>query len=802
MAQRFDPITQNFQLSGLDSLFQQSPANLASSLLNSGMSPQEVSLQTGLSPDELMLLQRDQMTNVPVQPPMATMPLSQTGGIISTLNRDIMGGDPTGELAMMSSQMVDQMDMLGLTKDEDTADELDTIVATQINSAAEKVQSAEASGDPTQLAQAQKEANDITQLNASIISYLGNTPEERKAKMQIYKDAAATMLGGEDLEKYIRKPDEALPYMVAGMALRQSGEQGDDWITALTNAFSKYAVTKKQEDRLFDDKYLQFKMQRQARIDDFATQLALKDLTAQYDTSIGSDRSPYVVNGKLMHINPREVAFYEKNGATAVPYNSDYHADLKEYTVTDLNTGFKGVEHLTDATVSSLSGFKGIQLEEGNLLKDKNQYTVVYPEGFTNEKLPSVLNNGAGGRRNYLQLADAEIEDLQKQLSGTGIELVKGNRNLKKVVRNVDGIDRLLYIPESQVLPTDSPYESGVYFESDGVIFATGNTGSRTNEKYNKDITEQWTKSLNDATKVFSITDRIQKEVAAGAILPTFTRGVTSGLKRFLDEGSAIFNLIAGETGNSIDLKGIQATSRNGGLSKTGEIEFSDGDTYEAMFNRFVNSSQIQDLTGVSTANREYNALTFNLALAVASAFGLGDGRALSDKDLVFALEMVGYGSSNVNQLKAAHDRLRSQTYEPIANNLARYDIDADLTDKTKQNLNQMYDLPISQFLGPMTHREYAKMLSSGNVSSANNQQSSSALKNNRYSSFFEGLSNLNDNQVIDAFRAKSKEMLAEKKSNQDEFNEIFNVYLDEIEKTNEPLFKAIMENLGIGTEE
>ena len=113
-----------------------------------------------------------------------------------------------------------------------------------------------------------------------------------------------------------------------------------------------------------------------------------------------------------------------------------------------------------------------------------------------------------------------------------------------------------------------------------------------------------------------------------------------------------------------------------------------------------------------------------------------------------------------------------------------------------------MYDLPISQFLGPMTHREYAKMLSSGNVSSADNQQSSSALKNNRYSSFFEGLSNLNDNQVIDAFRAKSKEMLAEKKSNQDEFNEIFNVYLDEIEKTNEPLFKAIMENLGIGTEE
>ena len=795
MAQRFDPITNNFP--GISSLSPQDPSYLVNSLMSSGMPIEQISLQTGISPDQIMMLQGGRMNNVPVQPPMATMDMSQSGGITSTLDRDLMSGDPTGQLGAMSSEMVDQMDLLGLTKDEDTADELDTVIAAQINSAAEKVQSAQASGDPEQLSKAQNDANNLTSLNTSIIGFLGNSPEERKAKMQIYKDAAATMLGGgEDLEKYIRRPDQALPYLVAGMALTQSGTEGEDWTSALTNAFSKYAVAKRQEDREFSDKYLQFKMQRQATIDDFSTQLALKDLTAQYDTSIGSDRSPYVVNGKLMHINPRDIAFYEKNGATAVPFNSDYHADLKEYTVTDTNTGFKGVEHLTDATVSSLSGYEGIQLEEGNLLKDKNQYTVVYPEGFTNEKLPSVLNNGADGRRNYLQLADAEIEGLQNSLSGTGIELVKGSRGLKKIVRNVNGVDKLLYIPESQVLPTDSPYESGVYFESDGVVFATGNTGSRTNEKYNKDITEKWNKSLKDATKIFSITDRLQKEVEAGAILPTFTRGVTSGLKRFLDEGSAIFNLISGETGNSIDLKGIQKTSLNGGLSKTGEIEFSDGDTYEAMFDRFVNSGQIQDLTGVTTANREYNALTFNLALSVASAFGLGDGRALSDKDLVFALEMVGYGSSNVTQLKAAHDRLRSQTYGPIANDLARHDIDMDLTDKTKQNINNMYDLPISQLLGATTHRDYFNMIKSGNVSSANNQQSSSALKNSQYSGFFQGLSNLNDNQVIDVFRAKSKEMLAEKKSKQDEFSKMFDLYMDGIEKTNPPLFKAIIANM------
>ena len=49
MAQRFNPITQRFELSGIDTLFQQNPANLASNLLRSGMTPQDVSLQTGLN---------------------------------------------------------------------------------------------------------------------------------------------------------------------------------------------------------------------------------------------------------------------------------------------------------------------------------------------------------------------------------------------------------------------------------------------------------------------------------------------------------------------------------------------------------------------------------------------------------------------------------------------------------------------------------------------------------------------------------------------------------------------------------
>ena len=69
MAQRFDPITDNFP--GISSLSPQDPSYLVNSLMSSGMPIEQISLQTGISPDQIMMLQSGRMNNVPVQPPMA-----------------------------------------------------------------------------------------------------------------------------------------------------------------------------------------------------------------------------------------------------------------------------------------------------------------------------------------------------------------------------------------------------------------------------------------------------------------------------------------------------------------------------------------------------------------------------------------------------------------------------------------------------------------------------------------------------------------------------------------------------------
>ncbi len=251
MAEQYDPYSQPFQLGGLEALTQPDPMRLARELLAQGMPVEDVALQTGVGVDDLMMGQIDNrlqtkrniddMTGIYSMSPQpdfsnssSTQNIDMSSGIASTLDPNMMQmpnnmmpqQDIVNDEAFsnqMTEGLIDTMDFLGLTKDEDTADNVDGVVAAQINASAQKVQSAQASGDPNAVVAATSDATNLTLLNASILDYLGKTPEAREEAMNIYREAAETMLGGDDLDKFIRRPDKALPYMAAGMALTQAG---------------------------------------------------------------------------------------------------------------------------------------------------------------------------------------------------------------------------------------------------------------------------------------------------------------------------------------------------------------------------------------------------------------------------------------------------------------------------------------------------------------------------------------------------------------------------------------------------
>lgn len=766
MAQRFDPITQRFQLSGLDSLFQQNPANLASNLLRSGMSPQEVSLQTGVNLDELMLLQRDQMTNVPIQPPMATVPMNQTGGITSTLNRDLMGGDPTGELAMMSSQMVDQMDLLGLTKDEDTADALDGVVAAQINASAEKVQSAAASGDAAQLAQAQKDANDVTQLNTSIISFMGNTPEARKEKMNIYREAAATMLGGrEDLEKFIRQPDEALPYMVAGMALTQSGQQGDDWITALSNAFSKYAVTKKQEDRAFQDRFLQFKLNEQARKEDFAVNLALKDLDIQA-SQITEKGTPYIVNGGLQILNSMEARKLSKTeGVTITPYDKDLDGKVSDYTITTPD-GSSMTKLLTNRKAFQLQNL-GFDVVTGNLNKDTTQYQIIYPPDYTPE-VGSRLEN----MPSFINLSDSEIKAVREEFPN--VDFSDKKVNLVPIIRTIDGVAMPKLVPETQVnYRTDQrQYASeSIIVNPDGsVSISKGPGGSeRALNKSRRDALADFRSQVNNGGQVFVLLNDILKAADSGADLPTFARGTTNFLQGTIDELKAFGRLIPGLAEN------LYATAEG----VTGSITSGNKDQFSVragdLYSDFMGNEDAQTLLGKNVQNREYAALTFNLSVSLAKAMGLGEARALSDKDLVFAMRQAGLDSTNRESLVARHNQLRGDIVKNIYRTEASLKNDVYLTGdgKFKEGLTNILNTPIDPLKPDVTFASYYESMSNKTEPEPQDAQIQPATTtqtgySQKYNSFFSSLNpEGNFNNTLERLRKKIAQIENESQADQ-----------------------------------
>lgn len=766
MAQRFNPITQRFELSGIDTLFQQNPANLASNLLKSGMTPQDVSLQTGLNLDELMLLQRDQMTNVPVQPPMATMSMGNTGGITSTLNRDVMSADPTGQLAVASSQMIDQMDMLGLTKDEDTADPLDGVVAAQINAAAEKVQSAQTSGDPAQLAKAQQDATNLTQLNASIVGFMGNTPEARKEKMNIYRDAAATMLGGsEDLEKFIRKPDQALPYLVAGMALTQSGKEGEDWTSALTNAFSKYAVTKRQGEREFEDRFMQFKLNEQMRKDSFATNLALKDLEIQA-SQLTEKGTPYIVNGGLQILNSMEARGLSKQGGIDIrPYDKDLDGKVSDFTITTPD-GSSMTKLLTNSKASQLQGL-GFNIVSGNQNKDTKQYQIIYPPDYV-----PTPGSRLQDKPSFINLSDSEIKAAREQFPN--VDFSDKKVDFVPVIRTIDGVATPKLIPETQInYRTDQrQYASeSIVVNPDGSVSISKGPGGneRSLNKSRRDTQADFRSQVNNGGQVFVLLDDILKAVDSGADLPNLARGTTNFLQGTLDELKAFSKLIPGLGENLFaTAEGVTGNITSGNKN---QHSVRAGDLYSD----FMASEDAQTLLGKNVQNREYSALTFNLAVSLAKAMGLGEARALSDKDLVFAMRQAGLDSTNRESLVARHDQLRRQIVTDIYRTKGNLENDPYLTGDGKftEGLNSVLNTPIDPLNPDRTFSSFYEGMTNQTEPEPQDAQTQPATTtqtgfSQKYNSFFSSLNpEENLNNTLERLRKKIAQIENESQTDQ-----------------------------------
>ena len=104
-----------------------------------------------------------------------------------------------------------------------------------------------------------------------------NNPDDVKAQLEVYKNAAKLFFDTEDLEKLIPQPDKTLPFMVAGAALIQAGSKGDSWGEALSNAFMQYAGTKRKGETEYEKQILGLRLNEQKQVQQLAASLYLED---------------------------------------------------------------------------------------------------------------------------------------------------------------------------------------------------------------------------------------------------------------------------------------------------------------------------------------------------------------------------------------------------------------------------------------------------------------------------------------------------------------------------------------------
>jgi len=245
--------------------------------------------------------------------------------------------------------------------------------------------------------------NTLTTMSEIHASFDPNNPEEMKKQLDVYKRAAEIFYDTDDLKDLIPQPDKSLPFMIAGAALIQSGERGDSWGTALSNAFLQYSLGTRKEEKAYEDKIAGLKLKEKQDIKNFAMQLYMADYKEQQALEralLTKEKKPYRVNNGASptYYTSYEADLVSRNGDSVVPWTAE-DGGIKEYTIfTDADgDGQPDADAPARTELLSEAGAQNKQTEgyiirQGNLTKGKKLYLVDnVPAMYSSEELEAFM---------------------------------------------------------------------------------------------------------------------------------------------------------------------------------------------------------------------------------------------------------------------------------------------------------------------------------------------------------------------------------------------------------------------------
>ena len=653
----------------------ESPEQTIMRLARSGLAIDQISQLTGIPQDQVAMTLQPQRPTIQ-QPPEGVGIDSLLDNESRELNDYVADGGSISDIIQTTIEpnlpptslltegaIIAGLEDLNLDLSEEEAEALDAE-----NDPTKKVVMASAAGAGSRGAddsESLETFNAMTQINDTL------DPKER---LQVYKDAAAQFYNVDDIKKLITKPDEGLPFLVAGAALIQSGEKGESWGTALSTALSKYALTKRKGEKDYEKTLTGLDIQQQQGINQFAMQLYLADVKDQkaLERSLQTaNKSPYKLNNQANPVfyTDQEASLMAREGNRVEPWRAEDGA-TKEYTLfTDKNNdGQPDNDAAARTELLTASGAvnkqaEGFIVREGNLTKGKKLYMV---DGKS------------------MMMSETELESFLSE-NPKAQPLVVGTASVKSVIEKSTGQPTFvsaqeLMSPRGRELYAPVGEESMVVYGPNGEPVLVKGTGdaitagaeSKERTRIRGFLTDNDTARNNVIRTRQSIVDLYNEAERNNAPLTFGTAGALTTLgKRVINEVDQIETIFT-DPNQGYNLY----TDANGnGVRDPGE-EIQSFDKYSKEFDEKIAKSNLgKFLLNSGLSRTRVNSLVLTLALQSAATDNQ-KSRDISDKDMDRYLTRAGaYATSPTEFLTLVDDLTLSvmQKHESALDNELKY---------------------------------------------------------------------------------------------------------------------------------
>ena len=540
----------------------------------------------------------------------------------------------------------------------DNTESGDTRTATEVKLASVAGAAALLENDPTDLDA--RETLDAEAQMLQILSGSGLKDNEKLAtQLEMYKNAGELFFNTDDLADFIPKPDQALPFLVAGASLIQSGEKGESWGSALAKALSTYSLTGYKERTAYQNKLLDLKLKEKQAIQGFVSQMYMADRANQLslaNTLFNADRQLYEIEvDGVIQDRPEGLTDYQigrLNNSSNINVLRKWPAEqtLKNYTLID-SRGNMIMQALTDTAAQRMISegtYEDVQV--GDQRGGLKLYNV---DGVNEMHRPAdIAQLRKDGKKVFTATGNDLIEayDPQtKQNIFTTEEVIRAQANL-----GVGGV--VAQTEQNQLSPIDGT-----------IAYAIDDNGNPMLGNPNMIL------GLSGQNQIAALLSRVQDQFANG-------RGNRDQILRGIDylRDVAREGLYLGTTGTGVDVisRAINEFNQVGELFQREGWNFEIGEgenktvnnSYEdfkaaANLEEWADSEGGQFFIDAGIDRSLAQNLMFQLALSSAMLEGQ-KGRDISDRDIQFHMARTGANATSLVELDSILDHLERSTID------------------------------------------------------------------------------------------------------------------------------------------